>query len=64
MENISYMWNFKPDETKDIPKLAIYNNFHYIKQYTVYDPTSIQSYVEQFPGLSKLYNIIPHWDNY
>lgn len=32
MENISYMWNFKPDETKEIPKLAIYNNFHYIKQ--------------------------------
>ena len=60
MNNISYMWNFKIDEKKNLPIYAINNNLKYIKTFNVITPTLIEPLLEKsieiFPKIKILYD--------
>ncbi len=64
MDNITYMWNFKPNEVKTIPMNVIENNKKYYKNYQIIGPEIIQSLINNndiSDKLINLYNLIPHW---
>jgi mannosyltransferase OCH1-like enzyme len=63
MDVISYMWNFKPNETKMFPKDVTYNNLKYIKNFRIATPPVLEKYLvnDDFPNLVELFNKIPHW---
>lgn len=64
MDNITYMWNFKPNEVKTIPMNVIEYNKKYIKNYQIIGPEIIQSLINNndiSDKLINLYNLIPHW---
>lgn len=48
MDNITYMWNFKPNEVKTIPMNVIENNKKYYKNYQIIGPEIIQSLINKF----------------
>jgi hypothetical protein len=60
MTNISYMWNFKVDEKKQLPIEAINNNLKYIKTFNVITPTLIEPLLKKsfeiFPKIKVLYD--------
>ena len=60
MTNISYMWNFKVDEKKQLPIEAINNNLKYIKTFNVITPSLIDPLLKKsfeiFPKIQVLYD--------
>jgi mannosyltransferase OCH1-like enzyme len=65
MDNIIYLWKFKPNEKKHFPQDVVINNLKYIENYKIInDPSIIESFIINnniFPSLLQLYNRIPHW---
>lgn len=66
MNNIIYLWKFKPNETKYFPQDVVVNNLKYIENYKIINnPSIIESFIINsnhiFPDLLQLYNRIPHW---
>lgn len=63
MNNIKYVWRFKPNEKNKIPQDVIINNLKFIEKYKIVTPNIIEPFINNdiFPGLLKLYLLIPHW---
>lgn len=64
MNTIYYMWNFKPNEPRPIPKNAINNNKKFILNSQTITPNVIEKLLignTEFPELYGLYNNINHW---
>jgi mannosyltransferase OCH1-like enzyme len=63
VNNISYMWNFKPEEKREISQIVIYNNSKFITNHIVYTPDMMSEFLrdEDFTGITQLWNLIPHW---
>jgi len=63
MNDITYMWGFKPNETSEFPIDVINNNEKYVLNYKIAYPSLVNSYLNNdvFPCLSDLYNMIPNW---
>lgn len=65
INNITYMWNFKPNEKQLFPQNVINNNLNYIGNNEIIKPNDIENLLltndSDFPCLLMLYNIIPHW---
>jgi mannosyltransferase OCH1-like enzyme len=66
MNNIIYLWRFKPNEKKYFPKDVIDNNIKYIENYKIINrPYIIANLIINnnniFPNLINLYKLIPHW---
>jgi len=56
---ISYMWNFKPNETKNPSMVCINNNKKFIDKYQIVEPNDILPLLSSFEELSDLWNKIP-----
>lgn len=63
MNSIYYLWNYKPDETSQMPRSVIINNKKYISNYRIITPNDTNQYINNdvFPNLKELYDLIPHW---
>jgi hypothetical protein len=66
MNNIIYLWKFKPNEKKYFPQDVVINNLKYIENYKIINnPSIIVNFIKNnnniFPNLLQLYNKIPHW---
>ena len=63
MDQIIYLWDFKPNESNSFPDNVIQHNSNYISQHKIITPSDIESFLDDdiFPELSDLYFIIPHW---
>lgn len=66
MNNIIYLWRFKPNEKKYFPQDVVINNLKYIANYKIINnPSIIVNFIINnnniFPDLLEIYNKIPHW---
>lgn len=63
MNNIYYMWEFKPNENTLINQDVINTNLKYIENYKIITPTIFEPLLQTniFPNLLELYNLIPNW---
>ena len=57
---INYMWNFKPDENKDIPIKCINMNKNFINSCKIINPSEIKPLLQSFDKLEYLWNKIPN----
>ena len=63
MNNIIYLWKFKPNEKKYFPQDVVINNLKYIENYKIINnPSIIESFIINsnhiFPDLLQLYTSI------
>ena len=63
MDNIKYLWKFKPNEKNKFPQDVIVNNLKFIEKYKIVTPNIIEPFINnaEFPNLLNLYLLIPHW---
>ena len=57
------MWNFKPNERKQIPNNVITHNKQFYDDSYIINPKDIETLLDldDFPDLKQLYNLLPHW---
>jgi len=60
---INYMWNFKPNERKQIPNNVITHNKQFYENSNIVNPKDIEELLNlnEFEDLKQLYNLLPHW---
>lgn len=60
---VNYMWNFKPNERKQIPNNVITHNKQFYDESNIINPKDIEALLDlnEFPDLKQLYNLLPHW---
>ena len=60
---INYMWNFKPNEQKQIPNNVITHNKQFYEDTKILGPNDIDKLLDlnDFEDLKKLYNLLPNW---
>ena len=58
MKQLFYLWNFKPNEMRDIPSDVIRNNEKYFSEHWVISPDDIPL---SFPKVKEVYYALPKW---
>lgn len=57
----NYLWNFKPSETRSIPRTCIDLNERFTGPSNVVTPRDVEGLVGRFSKLEKMWDRIPHW---